>query len=57
MSPMEVVIEDLETDQRIPHGIPFRKRMSLASQGIEPITQDAVDPLNMNGTWFRDQLA
>ena len=27
MSPMEVVIEDLSTDQRIPCGIPFRKGM------------------------------
>jgi hypothetical protein len=56
MSPMEVVIKELQTDQRIPRGIPFRKSMRFTSEGIEPITQGAVDPLNVNGTRFRNDF-
>jgi hypothetical protein len=35
MSPMEVMIEELQADQRIPRGISFRKGMRFASEGAE----------------------
>jgi len=57
MSPMEVVIEELQTDQCIPRGVPFRKGMRFAREGIEPITQGAVDSLDVNGPRFGNDCA
>jgi hypothetical protein len=54
---MEVVIEDLQTDQRIPGGIPFGKGMRFTSEGIEPITECAVDSLDVNGSRFGNDFA
>jgi hypothetical protein len=48
MSLAEVVIADLETDQRIPHGISLRQGMWCTREGMEPITQGAVDSLDVN---------
>ena len=47
---MEIVIKDLQADQRIPSGISFRKGMGLASQGIESITQGSIEPFHMHGS-------
>jgi hypothetical protein len=57
MSPMEVMIEELQADQRIPRGIPFCKGMRFASEGIEPITQGAIDSLDVNSTGFGNDCA
>ena len=38
MSPMEVVIEELQTHERIPRVIAFGKRMGLAGKGTQPVT-------------------
>src|SRR5258708_12179863 len=57
MSPMEVMIEELQADQRIPRGISFRKGMRFASEGIEPITEGAVDSLDVNSTGFGNNFA
>ena len=43
-----VVLKDLETEQRIPGGIALGKGMRLARQGIEPIPQTAIEPLDMH---------
>src|SRR5260221_578202 len=56
-SPMEVMIEKLQADERIPRGIPFRKGMRFASEGIEPITESAVDSLDVNSTGFGNNFA
>lgn len=52
-----IVLKQLHEDQGIPGGVPFGKRMSFASQGIESITQGTIDALNMDGTRFGDHLA
>src|SRR5260370_7841352 len=57
MSPMEVMIEELQAAHRIPRGISFRKGMRFASEGIEPITEGAVDSLEVNNTGFRNNFA
>jgi hypothetical protein len=61
MSPMEVMIEKLQADERIPCGIPcgipFRKGMRFAREGIEPITESAVDSLDVNSTGFGNNFA
>src|SRR5260370_34113248 len=57
MSPMEVVIEELQTDQCIPRGVPFRKGMGFARKGIEPITQSAVNTLNVSRTGLGNEVA
>jgi len=57
MIPMEVMIEELQADQRIPRGIPFCKGMRFASEGIEPITQGAIDSLDVNSTGFGNDCA
>jgi hypothetical protein len=43
-----VVLKQLQEDEGIEGHLTFGKRMSLASQGIESITQSAIDPLNMD---------
>jgi hypothetical protein len=48
MGSMEVVIKDLQADQRIPRRISFGKGMSLAGQGIESITQGSIEPFQMH---------
>ena len=57
MSPMEVMIEELQADQRIPRGISFRKGMRFASEGTRPITEGAVDSLDVNRTGFGNTFA
>jgi hypothetical protein len=57
MSPMEVMIEKLQADERIPCGIPFRKGMRFAREGTEPITESAVDSLDVNSTGFGNNFA
>lgn len=57
MSPMEVMIEELQADQRIPRGISFRKGMRFASEGTQPITEGAVDSLDVNSTGFGNNFA
>lgn len=49
MSPMEVVIEELQAHERIPGGIPFGEGVRFAGKGIEPITQGPVEPFDMHG--------
>ena len=48
MSPLEVVIEELQADQGIESGIAEGFGMRLASQGIEPIPQGTVEPFHMH---------
>lgn len=48
MSPLEVVIEELQAHQRIPSGIAFGEGVRLAGEGLEPITQDAVESFDMH---------
>lgn len=50
MSPMEIVIEDLQTNEGIPRRIPFGKGVGLAGQGIEPITQRSIEPFQVRGS-------
>ena len=44
-----VVLKEVQVDKGIPGDVPFGKRMSLRSQSIEPITQGAVDALDVDG--------
>ena len=48
MSPMEVVIEELQVHERIPGGIPFGEGMRLAGERIEPIAQSPVESFHMH---------
>src|SRR6266851_5753683 len=57
MGTYPVVLKQLQGDQGIPSGVPFGKRMGLASQGIESIAESTIDPLNMDSGRFRDHLA
>src|SRR5260370_37259236 len=52
-----VVLKQLKGDQGIPSGVPFGKRMGLASQGIESIAESTIDPLKMDSGRFREPLA
>src|SRR5713226_54903 len=53
MSPMEVVIEELQADQGVPGGIAFGEGVRLTREGIEPIPQGAVEPFHMHGaSWL-----
>ena len=52
-----VVLKELQVDESIPGGVPFGKGMGLASQGIEPIAQGAVDALNVNSGRCGDHFA
>src|SRR6202035_518227 len=49
MSPTEVVIEELQAHQRIPGVIAFGERVRLAGEGVEPITQSAIESFDMHG--------
>ena len=55
MRPMEIVIEELQAHQRIPGGIAFGESVRLAGEGIEPITQGAVESFDMHGARWLDQ--
>ena len=57
MGTYPVVLKQLQGDQGIPSGVPFGKRMGLASQGIESIAESTIDPLNMDSSRFREHLA
>lgn len=57
MGTYPVVLKKLQVNQGIEGGVTFGKSMSLASQGIEPITEGAVDPLNVDGSGFGEYLA
>lgn len=48
MSPMEVVIEQLQAHQGIPGDITFGEGVRLAGEGIEPITQGTIEPFHMH---------
>src|SRR5437667_6030527 len=50
MSPMEVMIEQLQTHKRIERGIPLGESVCLAGEGIEPIAQRPVEPFDMDRT-------
>jgi hypothetical protein len=50
MSPMEVMVEQLQVHERIESGIPLSERVCLAGEGIEPIAQRPVEPFDMHGT-------
>src|SRR6266566_9380412 len=50
MSPMEVMIEQLQTHKRIESGIPLGESVCLAGEGIEPIAQRPVEPFDMDRT-------
>src|SRR6266849_2337097 len=49
MSPMEVVIEELQAHERVPGGIAFGEGVRLAGEGVEPITQGAIESFDMYG--------
>ena len=48
MSPMEVVIKELQADQGIKGGIAFGEGVRLAREGIEPIAQSAIESFDMH---------
>ncbi len=48
MSPMEVVIKELQADQGIKGGIAFGEGVRLAREGIEPIAQGAIESFDMH---------
>jgi hypothetical protein len=48
MSPLKIVIEELQANECIPGHVPFGKRMGLARERIEPIAQGAVEPFHMH---------
>src|SRR5260370_4549036 len=48
MSPLKIVIEELQANECIPGHVPFGKRMGLARERIEPIAQRAVEPFHMH---------
>src|SRR5438128_1744335 len=50
MGSMKVVIEELQAHQCIPGVIAFGEGVRLAREGIEPITQGAVEPFHMHRT-------
>src|SRR5437870_6391501 len=53
MSSMEVVIEELQAQQPIPGHIAFGEGVRLAGEGIEPITQGAVESFDMHrASWL-----
>jgi hypothetical protein len=55
MSPMEVVIEQLQAYERIPSVIAFGEGMCLTGESIEPITQGAVESFDMHGARWLHQ--
>src|SRR5260370_34571429 len=57
MGTYPVVLKQLQGDQGIPSGVPFGKRMGLASQGIESIAESTIDPLTRDSGRFREHLA
>src|SRR5260370_40367401 len=52
-----VVLKQVQGDQGMPSGVPFGKRMGLASQGIESIAESTIDPLKMDSGRVREHLA
>jgi hypothetical protein len=53
MGPMEVVIEELQTHERIEGGIAEGFGVGLARESIEPIAQGPVESFNMHGaSWL-----
>lgn len=50
MSPMEVMVEQLQTHERIEGGIPLGESVRLARESIEPIAQRPVEPFDMHRT-------
>ena len=48
MSPMKVMIEELQAHQRIEGGIAFGEGMRLARESSEPITQGSVESFDMH---------
>jgi len=50
MRPMEIVIEDLQTNEGIPSRIAFGKGMRFARQRIESITQRPIEPFQVHGS-------
>ena len=55
MSPMEVVIKELQTQHRIPGDIALGEGVRLAGERIEPIAQGAVESFDMHGARWLDQ--
>lgn len=56
MPPVEVVIKDLQVDERIKSGVPFGEGMRLASERMKPIAESAVNSFDMDGTRFGNHL-
>ena len=50
MGPTKVVIEKLQAHQRIPGVIAFGESVRLAGEGVEPITQSAIESFDTHGT-------
>jgi hypothetical protein len=55
MSPMEVVIKELQAHQRIPSVIPLGEGVRFTGEGIESITQGAIEPFDMHSARWLDQ--
>lgn len=51
------MLKKVQVEQSIKGGVTFGKGMRLACEGIEPITEDTVEPFNMNGSRLGDSLA
>ena len=46
VSPMEIVIKELQAHESIPGVIPFGERVRLAGERIKPIAQHPVEPFH-----------
>ena len=57
MGAYPVVLKEVEVDQGIEGGVTFGKGMRLACEGIEPIAENTVEPLNMGGSRLGNHLA
>jgi hypothetical protein len=57
METSPVVLKEVQMDKCIPGLISFREGMCFASEGIEPITEGTVNPLNMAVSGFGKELA
>jgi hypothetical protein len=57
MGTYPVVLKELQVDKGIPGLISFSEGMCFAREGIEPIAEGTVNPLNMDGSGFGEELA
>jgi hypothetical protein len=57
MGTYPVVLKEVQVDKCIPGGVTFGEGMGFASEGVEPISEGTVNPFNMGGSGFGEELA